>query len=49
MCYFCPYFLLVQTQKISSGSCKSKLNLDYNYPFPIDLVPNGIKFGVKSI
>ena len=26
-----------------------KLNLDYNYPAPIDLAPNGLPFGAKSI
>ena len=26
-----------------------KSNLDFNYPFPIDLAPNGIPLGAKSI
>ena len=32
-----------------SDTCKSKPDLDCNYTFPIDLVPNGTPFGDKSI
>ena len=35
--------------KIYSDYCWIKLNLNCNYPFPIDLVLNEILFGTKSI
>ena len=32
-----------------SCSCSMRPNLDYNYPFPIDLAANGTPLGVKLI
>jgi len=44
------FFGLSYTQKIGlSESCSSKPNLDCNYHFPIDLAPNEIPIGAKSI
>ena len=36
-------------REIFSESCKSKTNLDYNYPFPIDLEPIRIPIGAEYI
>ena len=36
-------------RELFSEYCESKPNLDYNYTFPIDLSPNRIPFGAKSI
>ena len=36
-------------REINSESCEIKPNLDCNYTFPIDLVPNGISFSTRSI
>ena len=36
-------------RQIFSESCKSKPNLDYKYPFPIDLAAIGIPIGAISI
>jgi len=35
--------------EIDSESCWIKPILDFNYTFPIDVVPNGVLFGAKSI
>ena len=36
-------------REIFSESCLCNPNFDCNYTFSIDLAPNGITFGVKSI
>ena len=36
-------------REIFSESCSTKLNLDCNYTFHIDLAPNRIPFNAKSI
>ena len=39
----------ISCRHMSSESCKSKPNLDCNYPFTIDLAPIGIPIGAKSV
>ena len=36
-------------REIDPESGQFKPKLESNYPFPIDLVPNGIQFGAQSI
>ena len=41
--------LLTSYRELFSESCQSEPNLECNHSFPIDLAPNGIPFGAKSI